>query len=209
MDARALTRKRYAYRQFQRERGAMFDIDLVDAEPARQLVLAAKNARLTFDEMARKTGLPRSRIGELVWYNGGHKRIWRKTERAIFKGLSDLDDRDYGDRQRVPITVEPLMIKCLAAQGWPRHELKKMLVEAGVGNGDVLYHVQAKGRKTSMVCTLRQVYWLVKVIGDKPGPSPHLAKRMQHQGVFPLRHYTPEGKLNVRTLSPDQQRWVQ
>lgn len=199
--------KVYYLRQQARKRGEKFDIDLVDPEPARQVLIKAKERGLTYNEIERLTGLAKEVTNPLIL--GRKKRIQRKTERVIFNALEEPDIRAIGPETMLPITVERQMVKCLMAQGWPSDHLVEICRNNNRGTGNIVNTLLTGRTHKAQARNLNQVYWLAHVIGDKQGPSNRAKLAMQRRGHFPLKHYSEKGKLNVRTLTPQQREWLQ
>jgi hypothetical protein len=51
--------------------------------------------------------------------------------------------------------------------------------------------------------------WLLRAVGERPGPATSLAKRMQTRGIFPPRHYNVHGDLIVSSLNGEQRKYLE
>lgn len=210
MNATQKAAKLYVLRQQRRAQGVQYDIDLVPAGPSRELVDAAHERGIPYGEIARLTGLRKETVGQLVWKD--RKRIRRSTADAIYRGLAGdrHDMRSLVPMQLVPVTPNHLrLVRSMCAQGYTLAHQIEIIQQNGMGSGSVINGLCRRKLKDMRVESLRQLEWLVSVIGNRPGPSHQSMMFMQHRGVFPLKHYTPEGKLNVSSLTPEQRRWVQ
>lgn len=181
-----------------------YDCDLLDVEPYREMLRVAKTQRrMTFPEMGRLTGIDPKRLNMIE--NGKTKRIQRKTANAIRSGLADPDRRAFGDRALVPVKLRHRQIVLsLCAQGFTIAHQSEIIQNNGVGNGTIVYNVSRQPK--AIMHSLKQLEWLAQAVGNATGPSTRSIQQMRNRGVFPLRHYNLEGKLLVRTLSPEQRR---
>lgn len=205
---RTYVTKQYELRNLERARGKKFDCDLVPADTARNMVLEARDRGLTYPEISRLTGVEKNTLGRLIWQN--RKLVTRRIERQIMRGLQDPDARSIAPNSLVPITVERQMVRSLMAQGWTCMHLYGIIQQNGRGSGSIVKQLLDKPNyKYARAEKLANVYWLVEVIGDKLGPSLQNRAKLPKKGVFPLKHYDSEGKLDVRTLSDEQRQWVQ
>lgn len=192
-------------RQLARSRGEQFDLDLLPVDDTRRLIKEVKSNGATLREIAKLTGL---QARQIVSIEHEQTRIRRGTARRIARALAETDVRAIDDKTLVPITNERDLIQRLTAQGWSHPHLRHILENNGKGQGAIIDSLTRKKTQRSKWGNLKQVHWLVEVIGDKQGPSPRAAEQMRLRGIFPLKHYTKDGKLNERTLTDEQRQWV-
>ena len=209
-DCRAYRRQvdeTYRLRQKHRSQGVTFAIDLVPVEPSRELILTALKHGTGYTAIAKLTRVQKETISRIA--RGERARIRRYIAQKIAAGLAQPDIPEIHNEDILPITVERQMIRCLMAQGWTKDHLAEIVKNNGKGSGQAIRILMEGKRDNARAHTLKQVYWLVEVIGDKQGPSSLTASRMQRRGIFPLKHYDPKGRLNVRSLSDQQRQWLQ
>lgn len=192
--------QRYHIRTHARARGVQYDIDLIPVDDSREAVQQARKRGLSYNEISRLTGVERQQLCFIE--QGKRKRVQRRTQKKILQGLSEPDVRNIAPTSLVPITVEPQIVHSLEAQGWTSEHLKEILQNNGQGSGTIIDNVFKN--KKALARNLKQVYWLADVIGDKLGPSHRGRMLMQARGIFPMKHYNENGRLNERTLNADQ-----
>jgi hypothetical protein len=194
----------YRRRLAERSWGVSTPTELVNAWPAsRALKVVHTRDKITIREMARVTGLSKQTVSELIARK--RKKVTRATEEAVLKhyGPDAHAPRNFEDKQRIPWEEHRWKMYGLFAQGWSATDLKNVLEQAGRNHGWVDHLSE---RKMVTYASVKQIDWLVETIGDKHGPSTNNKKRMARRGIFPLIHYTEEGKLIRGSLTDEQLR---
>lgn len=191
---------KYRKREAARAHGHTYEIDLVNPEEACKLIWDAWSVRgLTFRQIGIMCGLEKETIRFI--YHQKSKRIKRITRDKIIKGLSPGTRIVHDDGTLVDAAPHRWMLRCLVAQGWRFSDLEDILREHDRPCGWVRNLREAKQTHYS---TTKQIRWLADYIGDRHGTSSQSASRMRQRGIFPLIHYTENGKLIVSSLTEDQ-----
>jgi hypothetical protein len=159
---------------------------------------------MTYSEISRLTGITKQQVLAAATTR---KHVTRKTDRLIRQAISD----EFRATLTVPVTpYHRQIIQSLAAQGWSKPHLKDILLNNGrIEGAHAPFLVMDKSRTLVEKATVENLEWLVMVIGEKVGPSTRLIAQMRNRGVFPLKHYYANGKLNGRSLTAEQRRYVQ
>lgn len=191
------------YRRMQRDRGLLFDSDLIDAAECRRLLRLAKKRGLSYSEISRLSGIPRLTVLNLA----NHKRdkCRRITARLLINAVSDPDNRATLPKSFVPNAWTKQMIKSLSAQGWSTLHQAEIIQN---NRGHAAGFIRSMGSRTQATSVLKssedEMKWLVRAIGDKEGPSNIAKAKMRSRGIFPTKHYDGVGKLIYGSLSPEQ-----
>jgi len=170
-------------------------------------VQEARARGLPYTEMIRLTGLSKEVLMPLA--HGKRKRVQRKTEKSIMRGLAEPDVRDLTAKSLVPIRDERRIMRSLMAQGWSQEHLVHILQTNNRGNGYIISGLSHNLIEKAQLGNLQQIHWLAEVIGNRLGPSRRTMLIMQRKGVFPLKHYNEMGRLNVNSLTAEQRQWLQ
>jgi hypothetical protein len=183
--------------------GIDHDTHHVDAEAATKAVWDAMAVRgISGKEIARVTGLAPFTVYNI--YHQKNTRITRQTERLILDhyGPDAHTVRVYDDNTLVAYDAYQWKLYSLLAQGWTQKHLRKMVQDAGRGSGWFIHHLP--NQKQIQYKHARTIDWLVELIGDRRGPSPHNTNRLARRGVFPLIHYDDNGELIHASLTLEQ-----
>lgn len=204
-----------------RERGAIYDTDIVPSDEAIQRVREMiRRRKLSREEMARMTGVSSFTLGRLarpkIKSGGQYLRdprtpptITRRVDTAV-AGLyakvfaDDETPRDMVPGSLVPVKKSKQIVYSLCAQGWSIEHLSEIIKNNTGESGQVLSSLRDKARKYVTKRTEDKVLWLARAIGDRTGPSKNNAAKFRKRGYFPLRHYNVYGDLMPTTLSREQ-----
>lgn len=199
--------QRYRRRQAIRRYGITTEVDRIPAGPVIKRVTDARANGATFSELAQMTGLRKTYLQALTKSRPSRKQpvtVQRRTFEKIMKGIPEYDSRVFLPTTIVPRTKAIQICHSLSAQGWTMNHQRDIIENNTEHSGEFIKHI-AEGRRTGILKKNEDLMlWLEKIIGDKTGPSKYASTYMTNRGYFPLRHYTPQGKLNKSTLTREQ-----
>ncbi len=177
--------------------------DLVDAMPVIRALENATSMGIPLVEVASATGLQRSTVQKIL--SEGRKRVQRQVHDPIMRLYGDPTTvtRYIDDTRLVPSKLYRWKMEALLAQGWTWEMINKMLRDNGRPSGWTR-HVTTSKSRTLVYRTAMHVDWLVEQIGDRHGPSTLNKKRMLARDVYPLFHYTEDGKLIRKSITEEQ-----
>lgn len=195
----------YRRNQAMRSWGHQLPTDRVPIEDTYKLIWEAHNDRdLSFAQISRLCDVNRETVRFI--YSGKRVQdfITREVADKIALGLAGVSrgtDKGKIDTSLVDVQKHAWKIYGLFAQGWTAKMLCEILAKNGRPAGWVHHFYE---RRNIEVRTVKQLDWLVEVIGDRHGPSLENKRRMERRGFFPLIHYSEGGQLLVRSLTPPQ-----
>ena len=199
----------YRYRVMQRERGVISPEDLIPADEVRELLVKIhKRGNLTDRDLEVITGLRAETISHIR--RGKSTRCRRDTATAIFKAL------EYEDfvPERHPMTlVDGAWVRqmqlSLCAQGYTRQHQRDILKNnLGINAGFIQSRRAGYSGKVYWQ-NVQHMKWLLRAIGERPGPATAVAKTMQKRGIFPPRHYNVNGELIKSSLNAEQRQKIE
>lgn len=199
-DRAAAARRKERQRNYLRAQGHTFPEDQMDPAPVVKAVREAYAAGLSFAQIAEMADVSDNTIQNL--YHDSRKWIARWRHDAIIEACAGRPAHMF-DGTNVPVKQHRWKIQCLYAQGWTYDELYKMLRDNGFNAG----WLRSFGdRKYIQYKNAQAIDWLVEKIGDRKGTSLNNAGKMMHKGIFPLIHYTEDGRLLTSSLTPKQRK---
>lgn len=188
--------------------GVDVDSSRVPAQPTIDTVRYAHDERnLTIYEIARVTGLVKQTVSDI--YHGRRKNVTKSTERRVLAayGPGAVTVRNHTKYQLIDSKDYHWKVRALYAQGWTSTDMRTKLKAAG--RPHTSFTNSMTGTTQMRWQTAEQIDWLVQEIGDRHGPSPSNTGRMARRGIFPLIHYTEDGKLIRASLTSKQlEAWV-
>lgn len=191
------------YRRMQRDRGVMYDLDIIDSAECRREIRAAKRRGLSYSEISRLSEVPLLTIRKIG--DGTRKKSRRATVNAIIRALAEPDVRAALPNSLVDGKWTRQMVKSLSAQGWSTsHQADIILNNRGHRAGFIRSLAARPTAKYVLKSSEDEMRWLVRAIGDKIGPSNISMVKMQKKGIFPTKHYDGVGNLIRGSLSPEQ-----
>ena len=158
---------------------------------------------IPLNEIARVSGVTKHSIFRI--YHQKNRTVEASTEERILTayGPGAKITRSLSYTHPVPWEPHAWKVYALLAQGWTLNHLKAILKAAGRPHG-FLNNVNDPHRPNTSVQSIEQVDWLVEKIGDRHGPSNINRTYFQGRGMFPLIHYTEDGKLIRASLTSEQ-----
>ncbi len=197
--------QQYLHQRGQREKGIVFDNDLIDATPTRKLLLKALEMGLTDRDVEVMTKVSIDTFARIR--RGTGKKVYRYTANAITDGLVDLDIPLRHPMTLVDSSWARQMTLSLAAQGYTfQHQRDILQNNLGKSGGFI---ASLNKSKTMYYQNVELMRWLVRAVGDSTGPSVAHAKRMQSRGIFPTKHYNVNGELIRTTLTKEQKALIE
>jgi hypothetical protein len=196
--AQAKYRRRLAEKQY----GATHPNDRMPIElPLKAITRAHNDLGITFAEIGRVSGVTKDAVRAIY-----HQRVdfvQRRNHDRILAAYpldSTAHRRAMDDRQLVNWSEHRWKLYGLLAQGWTAATLKEILKADNRQHGWIDHFNE---RERIQYRTLKQLDWLVEKIGDRQGPSNINRLAMQRKGIFPLIHYTENGRLIRQSLRPE------
>lgn len=202
-DRAAAQRRKERQRDYLRAQGHSFPEDKMDPTPVVEAVRKAYHERgLSFAQIAAVSDVSDNTIQNL--YHADREWIARWRHDAILAALSEQRVHMF-DGSTVPTKDYRWKVQCLYAQGWTYDELYRLLRDNEHPAG---WLRNLGSRKTILYRNAKAIDWLVKHIGDRKGSSLNNTGKMAYKGIFPLIHYTEEGRLLPSSLTPEQRRML-
>jgi hypothetical protein len=198
----AQTMRDYRRRQAERAWGAKLPTDRVSPEATIKAITYAHNdLGLPYSEIARAVNVAKQTVEDLYFQRRAY--VWRSTEERVLAAYGDKTRviRHFDENSLIDWNQHKWKAYGLLAQGWTVKSLQQILRDHGRDAGWV-DHLSDRNRLTYR--SLKQLDWLVDHIGDRPGPSRNNVGRMAARGIFPLIHYTEDGRLIRGSLRPEQ-----
>ncbi len=207
----AALRRQSRRRRAERDNGKIFPTDKVNPGRARQIILDAKRRGLSYAEIGRLTGLNWENIERIAGIHKDRKAqtIYRSTELAVVKGLTDEYRRSILPQSLVSDKKSRQIIRSLGAQGWTSTHLDDILFNNTGYTGSICQHTIRNKRLSMRKENEDRILWLADTLKTAEGPSKTLRTRSRNLGYFPLKHYNIHGDLIEDSLSREQKAFLQ